>query len=123
MRLVRQLLYSWILNFIALWVAFKIVGDVSVSGTGELVLAAAVFSLLNIFLKPILMLLGLPFRIITLGLVTFLINMAMVALTAWLLSGVDVGGFINVAEITIVVWIVNMVLHLVVGDGSKSSKD
>ena len=102
--------------------AFKIVGDVSVSGTGELVLAAAVFSLLNIFLKPILMLLGLPFRIITLGLVTFLINMAMVrSPPAWLLSGVDVGGFINVAEITIVVWIVNMVLHgLGVGGGSSS---
>jgi putative membrane protein len=121
MRLIRQLLISWILNFIALWVAFKVVGDVSVSGTGELVLAAVVFSLLNIFLKPILMLIGLPFRIITLGLVTFLINMAMVALTAWLLSGVDVGGFINVAEITIVVWIVNMIMQLVVGVGRRTA--
>ena len=82
MTLIRQLLVAWILNFFALWVAITVVGSASATGTGALVLAAAVFGLLNIFVKPVLMLIGLPFRIITFGLVTFLINMLMVAITA-----------------------------------------
>lgn len=122
MRLIRSLLIAWLLNFVALWLAIKVVGSASASGTGALVLAAAVFGVLNIFLKPILMLIGLPFRIITFGLVTFLIDMAMVALTAWLVSGVNVGGFVSVAKVTVVVWIANMILHLALGAGRKAAR-
>ena len=122
MRLIRSLLIAWLLNFVALWLAIKVVGSASASGTGALVLAAAVFGVLNIFLKPILMLIGLPFRIITFGLVTFLIDMAMVALTAWLVSGVNVGGFVSVAKVTVVVWIANMILHLALGTGRKAAR-
>ena len=75
------------------------------------------FGLLNIFVKPILMLIGLPFRIITFGLVTFLINMAMVAITAGLVSGITVGGFVSVAEVTVVVWIANMLMAMALGVG------
>jgi putative membrane protein len=121
-RLIRSLLIAWLLNFVALWLAIKVVGSASASGTGALVLAAAVFGVLNIFLKPILMLIGLPFRIITFGLVTFLIDMAMVALTAWLVSGVNVGGFVSVAKVTVVVWIANMILHLALGAGRKAAR-
>jgi putative membrane protein len=113
MSLARAFLIAWVVNFIALWVAISIVGSASVSGTGTLVIAAAVFSLLNVFLRPVLMLLGLPLRIITFGLVTFLINMLMVLITAWIVSGIHLGGFVGVAAVTIVIWIVNMLLHLV----------
>jgi putative membrane protein len=121
-RTIRSLLIAWLINFIALWLAIKVVGSATASGTGTLVLAAAVFGLLNIFLKPILMLIGLPFRIITFGLVTFLIDMAMVALTAWLVSGINVGGFWSVAKVTVVVWLANMVLHLALGAGRKAAR-
>ncbi len=122
MRTIRSLLIAWLINFIALWLAIKVVGSATASGTGTLVLAAAVFGLLNIFLKPILMLIGLPFRIITFGLVTFLIDMGMVALTAWLVSGINLGGFWSVAKVTVVVWLANMVLHLALGAGRKAAR-
>jgi putative membrane protein len=121
-RTIRSLLIAWLINFIALWLAIKVVGSATASGTGTLVLAAAVFGLLNIFLKPILMLIGLPFRIITFGLVTFLIDMGMVALTAWLVSGINVGGFWSVAKVTVVVWLANMVLHVALGAGRKAAR-
>ncbi len=117
MTLIRQLFVAWLINFFALWVAIKVVGSASADGTGALVIAAAVFGLLNIFVKPILMLIGLPFRIITFGLVTFLINMAMVAITAGLVSGITVGGFVSVAEVTVVVWIANMLMAMALGVG------
>ena len=122
MRYVRVLLVAWLLNFIVLWIAFAVVGSASASGVGALIAAAAVFGALNMFLKPVLMLIGLPLRIITLGLVTFLINMAMVAITAGVVDGIQVGGFISVAEITIVVWIANMVLMLAFGAGRAAAR-
>ena len=121
MRYVRVLLVAWLLNFIVLWIAFAVVGSATASGVGALIAAAAVFGALNMFLKPVLMLIGLPLRIITLGFVTFLINMAMVAITAGVIAGIEVGGFISVAEITIVVWIANMVLMLAVGAGRAAA--
>jgi putative membrane protein len=51
--------------------------------------------------------------VLTLGVGLFLINMAMLALTAWIVSGFGVGGFWSVAGGTIVVWLVNVVVHLV----------
>jgi putative membrane protein len=122
MRHIRVLLVAWLLNFIVLWVAFAVVGSASASGVGALVVAAAVFGLLNMFLKPVLMLIGLPLRIITLGLVTFLINMAMVAITAGVVDGIQVGGFVSVATVTIVVWVANMVLMLAVGAGRVAAR-
>jgi putative membrane protein len=122
MRHIRVLLVAWLLNFIVLWVAFAVVGSASASGVGALVAAAAVFGLLNMFLKPVLMLIGLPLRIITFGLVTFLINMAMVAITAGVVDGIQVGGFVSVATVTIVVWAANMVLMLAVGAGRVAAR-
>lgn len=69
------------------------------------------------------MLLGLPLRIITFGLVTFLINMLMVAITAWIVSGVHLNGFVAVAAVTIVVWIVNMLLYLVLRVSRVNRRD
>jgi putative membrane protein len=123
MSLVRAFLISWVVNFVALWVAITVVGSASVSGTGTLVIAAAVFSLLNVFLRPVLMLFGLPLRIITFGLVTFLINMLMVAMTAWIVDGIHLGGFVSIAAVTIVVWIVNMLLYLVLRASRVSRRD
>jgi putative membrane protein len=122
MTLIRTLFLAWILNFFALLIAFKVVGSANTTGIGALVLAAAVFSLLNTFVKPVLMLIGLPFRIITFGLVTFLINMAMVAITAGLVDGITVGGFWSVAEITVVVWIANMLLQMALGVGRAAKR-
>lgn len=122
MRYVRVLLVAWLLNFIVLWIAFAVVGSATASGVGALIAAAAVFGALNMFLKPVLILIGLPLRISTLGFVTFLINMAMVAITAGVIAGIEVGGFISVAEITIVVWIANMVLMLAVGAGRAAAR-
>jgi putative membrane protein len=58
---------------------------------------AVVFGVVNGLIKPIVKLLALPLRIMTLGLIGFVINAAMLLLTAWVadLVGVDfqVGDF------------------------------
>ena len=58
-----------------------------------MLIVAAVFGLINAFLKPITQLLTLPITILTLGLFTLVINAIMLQITDALTSGLNVDGF------------------------------
>ena len=94
MSLLERIAISIVGNLLALWAAVLIVGDIDVSGYGSLVIAAIVFGLINLIVKPVVKLLSLPVIILTFGIALFFINMAMFALTAWIVSGLDVGGLL-----------------------------
>jgi putative membrane protein len=104
----------WVLNTLVLLVADLVVGSVTVSGFGALVAAGLVLGLLNMFLKPILKIIGAPLALITLGLSLFAINVIVIALTALLVPGLDLGGFWSAVEVTIVVWLVSLAAQFVV---------
>ena len=73
MRFLRHLVYSWLCNILALWVADKLVDGIHFSGNfATIVIAALVFAFVNMLLKPIVKLLALPLIIITLGIALFL---------------------------------------------------
>lgn len=76
-----------------LWIAGEIVPGVSIEGLPTLVMAAAVLGFLNAIVKPLLVLLSLPFILVTLGLFLFVLNAAIFALAAWLFEGFRVAGF------------------------------
>jgi putative membrane protein len=64
-----------------------------VRGVFWLLLTALVFGLVNAFVRPVLVLLSLPFTLVTLGLFLLVVNAAMLGLTSWLVPGFDVAGF------------------------------
>jgi putative membrane protein len=113
--IVGRLLFAWIANAIAIGVAVALVGSINATGLGAVVLAGLVFGVVNLLVKPVLTLLTLPIHVITLGLSLFLVNMAMFALTAWIVDDLHVGGFWSVAEGTLIIWLVDLVLHAVWG--------
>ena len=56
--------------------------------------ASLLLSLLNTFVKPLLILLTLPVTVLTFGLFLFVVNAMTLALTAWLMgSSFQIGGF------------------------------
>ncbi|MGS0746920.1 phage holin family protein [Halpernia sp. GG3] len=57
------------------------------------IIFAIVLALLNIFIKPILSILGLPLTIITLGLFSFVINALIILLASHFVTGMKVDGF------------------------------
>lgn len=88
------LIIRWLLNAAALMLAATIMGDsVRLSGLGAALGASALIGLLNVVIKPFLLLLTLPLNILTLGLFTFVIN-AMIILLA---SSSDPNGWFYVA--------------------------
>ena len=114
MSLLERIAISIIGNFLALWAAVLIVGDIDVSGYGAIFIAAIVFGLINLIVKPVVKLLSLPVIVLTFGIALFFINMAMFALTAWLVGGLEVGGFWSVAKGTVIIWAVNLVIDFVI---------
>jgi putative membrane protein len=122
MPLAGRLLLSWLLDAIMLWVAAALLTKVTFATTGDLILAAALFGILNTFLKPIARLITLPLAIVTLGLAWFFVSMLMLYLTQAIVSGFDIHGFWTLVWATIIVWAVDLLLDVIlIGVGTRGS--
>ena len=88
-----KLIVKWLLYAAALLAVAHFYSGVQVQSFSAALIAAAVVGLLNVVLRPILVILTLPVTVLTLGLFLFVIN----ALTFWsaasLLDGFAVQGF------------------------------
>lgn len=113
MHFVRYLVASWALNAVVLGIVTLAFDNVTSNTFGDLVVAAAVFGVLNTLVKPILRLLTLPVAVVTLGLAWFAVSMLMLWLTSVIVSGFDMHGFWTYVGATVTVWAVNVALELV----------
>jgi putative membrane protein len=112
-----KLLVRWISNVIALFVAAWILSGISYGDQWwTLFIAAAVFTLVNAWVKPILAVLSIPFIVVTLGLFYFLINVFMLYLTDWVVPHFEIKTFWWAVLAAIIVSIVNGLLNLVLPD-------
>jgi putative membrane protein len=106
-----SLLLGWGVNIVALLVVDWLFGSVQIEHWGSVLIGAAVLGIANAILKPILALLTLPLILVTLGLFYFAINVAMLALAEWIAPHFSVDGFWTYVGATIVISIVNWILH------------
>jgi putative membrane protein len=114
--MLRRFIVTWFFNIVALWVAAELVDGIGYSGNEwVLVIAALVFSLVNIFVKPLVILFTLPLVILTLGLALFFVNLLMLYLTSWIVDDFKVESFGAAILATIIVWVVNTVLEAAFG--------
>ena len=110
-----RILVRFACNAVALYVAAWLLDGITYGDQWwTLLIAAAVFTLVNMWLKPVLQLLSLPFIILTLGLFLFLINILMLYITDWLVPDFDIRSFGAGVLAAIIVSLVNWVLHAVV---------
>src|SRR5829696_2808364 len=87
-----KILIRLLINAAALWVAVRLVPGVSFNGDSRLLLVVALmFGVLNACLKPILLILTLPFLLITLGLFTFVLNAFLLWTTSALSGAMGLG--------------------------------
>ena len=92
---------------LGIWLATYLVPGVSATSTGALIWAAIALGLINAFVRPVLVLLTLPFTILTLGLFLLLLNAAMLNLAGWFVDGFGVVGFWSAVFGAIVVSLVS----------------
>ena len=82
-----------IIMTLAVLVASELLPGIKVSSFGIAILTAFVISLLNNFLRPILIVLTLPFTVVTMGLFLFIINGIIIWLTGKIVPGFEVDDF------------------------------
>lgn len=100
---------------LGIWLAIYLVPGVSATSNSALIWAAIALGLINAFVRPVLVLLTLPFTILTLGLFLLLLNAAMLNLAGWFVDGFDVVGFWNSVFGAIVISLVSGVCSSFIG--------
>lgn len=107
-------LLRWLVSSTAMWLCINLFGTIIGEQNIWLYVAAGlIFSLVNSFIKPLATLISLPLIIFTLGFFTLVVNVAMVALTIWILPGVEMG-FWGVVGSTIVISLINGLVNFLV---------
>ncbi|MBT9152478.1 MAG: hypothetical protein DDT35_00698 [Firmicutes bacterium] len=82
------------LNALGLWIVAEfLVAGIWVENMVVLLLAALVLGLVNATLRPIVVILSLPLNVLTLGLLTLVINGAMLSLVALVVPGFFIASF------------------------------
>jgi putative membrane protein len=108
----RRLVIRFAVNAAALYVAvLALPGLTHGDEWGTLLVAAAVFTLVNAWVKPVVTVLSIPFIVLTLGFFYFLVNVLMLYVTDWLVGDFDIDTFWTGALAAIIVSVVNAVLH------------
>jgi putative membrane protein len=80
-------------NALGLWLATRIVPGMEIAPGGTLLAAALLLGVVNALVRPLAIVLTLPFTIVTLGLFVLVVNAAMLGLVAWLLEDFRLSGF------------------------------
>ena len=99
-------------NAAALYVAAWLLDGVTYGDRWwSLLVAAAVFTAVNMLLKPLVTVLSVPFILLTLGLFMLVVNAFMLYVTDWLVPDFEIRSFGAGVLAAIVVSVVNWVLH------------
>jgi putative membrane protein len=125
---VRLVLTKVVINAFAIWIATLVIPQVTVEGrtVGQtvlsLVIVGALFGLINTFIKPVVKLFTLPLYLLTLGLISFVVNALMLKIVEWLSGKIgitfDAGPFFwSTLGAAVVVTFVSMILHVTLPDG------
>ena len=106
-----KIFFHWLIATLTILIAAHIVPGVNVTLIGAIV-AAIVLGALNLFVRPILLILTLPITILTLGLFSLIINAFLVLLASFLVPEFSVAGFWPALLFALALAVINWVFHL-----------
>jgi putative membrane protein len=95
---------------IAVFAAEKLIPGIHCNSAGALLGASLLLGIVNAFVRPILLLLSIPFIIVTMGLFILVVNALMLMLVAQIVPSFSVDGFWNAFFGSIVISLVSWIL-------------
>ncbi len=108
-----------LLNAAAVFILAHLLSGVHVNGYTGALIVAVVLSILNVLVKPILVILTLPATVITLGLFLLVINALIILLADKLVDGFAVQNFIWALIFSILLSILQSFLHSLLKEDKK----
>ncbi|MBE2203109.1 MAG: phage holin family protein [Chthoniobacterales bacterium] len=100
----------WFVTTIAVFVATKLVPGIKCEPVEALLGASLLLGIINAFVRPVLMLLSLPFIIVTMGLFIFVINALLLLFVSKIIPSFSVDGFWNAFFGAIIISLVSWIL-------------
>ena len=116
----KEFLLRWIITTVAVLVAAHVVPGIHYdrSNWEALLVSTLVLGLLNVFLRPLLMLLSLPLVALTLGFFVLIINAALLYFVGRLVKGFHVDTFMDAFWGGLVISIISFLLNFLTGTGN-----
>jgi putative membrane protein len=111
----RGWLIHWLLSGVALLIVANILPGIRVDGFGSALIAALVIGFVSATVGLILKIILLPFIVLSLGIVYFLINGAMLKLAGELVPGFRVDGWLTAVVGSILLTLVDYLLNRLAG--------
>ncbi|MBD2168784.1 phage holin family protein [Calothrix membranacea FACHB-236] len=112
--LIVNFLITWLIAAVSLLLTAYFVPGFEFDTFSTVVVAALTLGLVNAFVRPILVILTLPFTIVTLGLFLLVVNALMLWLVGILVPGFIVAGFLPALLASVVLTIVSTALVFLV---------
>ena len=106
----NRIAYKYFMYLIVLILSSYIFPQVHLEYVGAAFLAAFVLLIVNILIKPLLLLITLPVTLITFGLFSFVVNAWMIMLTDTFVGGITIKGFWISVLIAFIITIFNELL-------------
>ena len=100
---------------LSLWLASELVPGIEVQGGWTLMGAAILLGLVNAVVRPVLVVLTLPFTILTLGLFLLVINAAMLGLVAAMFDGFTIESFWSAILASLIISIIGWLASWLIG--------
>lgn len=94
-----------------IFLASFLVPGITVDGYGSAIKAAVLLGVLNIFIKPVILIMTLPITLLTLGLFTLVINALLLWFVGYAVVGFEVASFISALVGAVIVSILSIVLN------------
>jgi len=104
-----------LLSSLAVIITAYLLPGVEVASFTSALIIAALLGLLNVTVKPLLVLLTIPFTILTLGLFLLVINAVMILLADSIIPGFDVDGFWWALAFSLILSILTSLFHDLAG--------
>lgn len=100
------LFLRWIISAAAVFAVPYIVPGVTVGSLWNALVAALVIGLINLFIRPVLLLLTLPVNVLTLGLFTLVVNAVLFWFASTIVKGFEVNGFLAAFLGALAYWLI-----------------
>ena len=108
-----------LVNAATIALAAALIPGIRLEGAWPALLAGVVLGLVNALVRPVLLILTLPLTIVTLGLFLLVLNGVCLSLTAWLVPGFDLDGFLPAVLGALVISVVSWLLTAFVSDRGR----
>jgi putative membrane protein len=111
----KNMIIKFIIICLSLFAADWLIEEIHFNNWESLVLSAVVFGLINVFVKPILVVLTLPITLLTLGIFLLVINVLLYWLTSAIVPGFVIDGWWGIIAGAFVTWVVSFILSALIG--------